>query len=106
MAKERKITCDCGRTLREEIISLGHIKTEALVCPSCRYTTLTTKQAQKYLRLKLLHDILDKERTIIKIGNSIGITLPDKLKEYGIRAGKKIRLEALSPTSFKIELKN
>ena len=106
MAKERKIRCDCGSILKEQITAFNHIRTEALVCPSCHYTTLTLNQAKKYMRLKFLHEILDKERKIIKIGNSIGITFPDQLKEYGMKAGKIVRLEALSPTSFKIELKN
>jgi hypothetical protein len=104
MVKKRKITCDCGKQLEEKTTLFGHIQTEAMVCPSCQFTTLTKKQAEKYLRLREFHRIIDTERKIIKVGNSMGITLPDGLKEWGIKAGTKVRTEALSQNSFKVEL--
>lgn len=106
MAKERKIICDCGRTLEEKKVKLGHIETEAMVCEPCHFTTLTLQQGEKYMRLTSLHKILDIERKIIKIGNSMGITFPEQLQEYGLKVGKKVKLEALSPTAFKVEFTN
>jgi hypothetical protein len=104
MAKKRTITCDCGKRLEEKIALFGNIETKAMVCPSCKFTTLTKEQAEQYIRLREFHRIIDMDRKIIKVGNSMGLTLPDGLKEWGVRAGSKVRTEALGPTSFKVEI--
>ena len=103
MEKERKIKCDCGAFLEERTTNFDSIKTKAMICPTCSFTTFTKTQAEEYIKLKKLHQIVDAERKIIKIGNSIGITLPEKLKEFGVKFGKKIKVEALSENSIKIE---
>ena len=104
MAKERKIRCDCGNILTEEKTKFDNFETEAMVCPKCNFTTLTREQAEKYAKLKELHSIIDAERKIIKIGNSMGFILPDKLSGFGAKIGKRIKTEALGPKSFKVEL--
>ena len=104
MAKERKIRCDCGEFLIEKKTKFDNFETEAMVCPKCIFTTLTKEQAEKYVKLKQLHQIIDSERKIIKIGNSMGLTLPNRLQEFGAKVGKKVKTEALSPKSFKVEL--
>ena len=106
MAKERKIKCDCGKFLIEKRTKFEHFETEAMVCPRCKFTTLTKEQAEKYARLKQLHQIIDAERKIIKIGNCMGLTLPDSLQDFGAKIGKKVKIEALDSKSFKIELIN
>ncbi|MEK6983005.1 MAG: hypothetical protein AABX33_00395 [Nanoarchaeota archaeon] len=103
MAKERKIKCDCGEFLIEKRIKFDNFETEAMVCPKCNFTTLTRKQVEKYAKLKQLHQLVDTERKIIKIGNSMGLTLPDRLQDFGAKIGKKVKIEALSPKSLKIE---
>ena len=75
-----------------------------MVCPKCNFTTLTKEQAEKYAKLKTLHQIIDAERKIIRIGNSMGFTLPDRLQEFGAKIGKKVKTEALTPDSFIVEL--
>ena len=104
MAKERKIKCDCGGFFIERKIMFDDIETNAMVCPKCSFTTLTKEQAKEYLKLKQLHRIIDADRKIIKIGNSMGFTLPDELKDFGVKVGKKIRTEVLGNKSFKVEL--
>ena len=106
MAKERKIKCDCGKFLVEKTTVFDHFETDALVCPNCGFITLTKEQAQKYVKLKQLHQIIDAERKIIKIGNSMGLILPDGLQQFGAKIGRKVKTEALSPKSFKVELVN
>ncbi|MBI2647222.1 hypothetical protein HYW99_01985, partial [Candidatus Woesearchaeota archaeon] len=95
MAKERKIRCDCGEILEEKTAKFDHFKTEAMVCPNCGFITLTKEQADNYVKLKQLHQIIDAERKIIKIGNSMGLTLPDRLQDFGAKIGKKVKIEAL-----------
>jgi|TARA_B100002003_G_C14125717_1_gene541426 ssDNA-binding Zn-finger/Zn-ribbon topoisomerase 1 len=104
MAKERKIKCDCGKILIEKKIKFDDFETEAMVCPKCNFTTLTKEQAERYVKLKQLHQVIDAERKIIKIGNSMGFTLPDKLQDFGAKVGKKVKTEALTSNSFKVEL--
>ena len=104
MAKERKIRCDCGEYLVEKRTKFDDFETQAMVCPKCSFTTLTKEQAEKYVKLKQLHQIMDAERKIIKIGNSMGLTLPEGLQEFGAKVGKKVKIEALSLISFKVEL--
>ncbi|MAE13218.1 hypothetical protein CMO92_01515 [Candidatus Woesearchaeota archaeon] len=104
MAKERKMTCECGHVLVKKNATFDEFETEAMVCPGCQFTTLTKEQAKNYVRLKQLHQIIDSKRKIIKIGNSMGLTLPDRLKDLGVKVGRKIKTEALTPNSFKVEL--
>lgn len=104
MAKKRKIKCDCGAFLAEKKTIFDHFETEAMVCPKCGFVTLTKEQAKEFVKLKELHRILDSERKIIKIGNSMGLTLPEELREYGAKVGKRVKIEALTSDSFKVEL--
>ena len=104
MAKERKIRCDCGAAMEARQTQFEGFETEAMICPNCGFTTLTKEQAVKYARLRQLHQIIDAERKIIRIGNSMGFTLPDSLKDFGVKVGKKIKTEALGTNSFKVEL--
>lgn len=104
MANERKIKCDCGRVLEEKETAFEHICTSALVCPNCGFTTLTKDQAKVFQKRLELHTALDQEKQIIKIGNSMGITLPEKLRDFGLRVGHKVKLEAIDEHSFKVDL--
>ena len=104
MAKQRKIKCECGGFLAERTTLFGHIETDAMVCDKCKFTTLTKEQAEKYVKVKQLHEIIDANRKIIKIGNSMGFTLPDKLRELGLKVGKVVRTEVLGDKAFKVEI--
>lgn len=104
MDQERKIRCDCGSFLEEKETNLHNIKTKAMICPSCKFTTFTRAQTEEYIRLKRLDKIINKEKKVIKIGNSMGITLPEELKEFGLKIGKKVKISALSSKAIKIEL--
>ena len=96
---ERKIKCSCGGNLCEEEIKLEGVKTKALVCGKCHKTTFTKEQAVEFAKLKEVQSMIGNERKIIKIGNSIGITLPEKL---GLKVGKKVKTEVIDNKSFKV----
>jgi hypothetical protein len=100
----RKIRCDCGTLMEKKEQEFDGFKTEALVCPKCGFQTFTREQAERYVKLRQLHKIIDAERKIIKIGNSMGITLPDSLKDLGVKVGNKVKTEAIGECSFKVEL--
>lgn len=44
----RKLACNCGHILKEKETVIDTIKTVALVCPSCDFTTLTKEQANEF----------------------------------------------------------
>ena|SRR3989344_2516309 len=98
-----KIKCDCGKFLKKGIVQIKKKNVEAMVCPKCNFVTLTLEQAKQYSKLKDMHKIVDAERKIIKIGNSMGLTLPDRLQEFGAKVRKNVRTEALDFKSFKVE---
>jgi len=99
MEKAGKMRCSCGKYFTEKEIDMDGIMTKAMVCPSCKRTTLTKEQAIGYAKLKEAHSQIDDERSIIRIGNSIGITLPEKL---GLKPGKKVKIEAIDSKSLKV----
>ncbi len=104
MANTRKLTCNCGAILEEKETVLDHIYTLAMVCPQCNFTTLTTAQAKIFRNRLDFHHAVDQEKKVIKIGNSMGITLPEKLRDFGVCIGDKVRIEALDEKSFKVEI--
>ncbi len=103
MAYKGTIKCDCGSPFKERETIIDHIVTIALVCPSCGFTTLTKEQAQEFRRRVEFHKAIDQEKQVIKIGNSMGIILPEKLHEFGVSVGSKVRIEAIDERSFKVE---
>lgn len=104
MVEKRKIKCDCGHFMEERETIVDHIQTHAMVCSHCSFTTLTKDQAKEFRKRVELHKAIDQEKQVIKIGNSMGIIFPDKLKEMGITMGTKVKIEALDERSFKVEL--
>ena len=104
MATQRKIKCDCGLVMEPKQAHFEGFDTEAMVCPKCGFTTLTKEQAQQYAKIKQLHRIIDAERKIIRIGNSMGFILPDGLREFGVKVGRKIKTRAIGENSFKVEI--
>jgi len=99
-----KLTCDCENNLTEKQASIRGILTKAMVCPKDNFTTLTKDQAKEFRKRLEIHHVIDQERQVIKVGNSMGITLPEKLKNFGITVGKKVKIEAIDEHSFKVEL--
>lgn len=104
MANTRKIKCDCGKYLEERDTTIDHILTKAMVCPRCSFTTLTKEQAREFRQRIEFHRAIDQEKQVIKIGNSMGITFPERLREFGVEVGTKVHIEAIDQKSFKVEL--
>jgi hypothetical protein len=104
MEKSGKIICGCGGEFRVELSSFGEFDAPALVCAHCGHTTLTKEQAMEVMRLRQMHETIDSDRKLIRIGNSFGLTLPERLQDHGIKVGQKVRLRALTPHSFEVIL--
>ena len=96
--------CNCGGTFTEQLHDFEGIQSPALVCQTCGSVTLTLKQAEVLMKLKQLQAILQQNRKLIKIGNSIGLTLPERLQEYGIKAGDRVQIKPISERTFEISI--
>lgn len=102
MAKKGKMKCDCGAYFEEKEVKLQGLMTFAEVCPKCKRTTFTRDQAEAFIKAKNLQEMMKSGRKIIRIGNSMGITLPEKMKEFGLKAGKTLKTKVTGPRSFEL----
>ena len=76
-----------------------------MACGSCQEIIFTIEQSKAYHKLRQIQDELSKEtKKISKIGNSMGITLPIKLKELGFDIGKSLDMRILDSRHIIIEL--
>lgn len=106
MGTKRKVMkCSCGGTYEEKIQELQGISCNVLMCNSCNEIVLTLEQSRTYNQLKQIQIELAKEmKKISKIGNSMGITLPAKLKELGFEIGKSLDIRLVDSKHIVIEL--
>lgn len=83
MANPKGLICDCGGTFTVKDTIVNDVPTEAMVCDGCGYTTLTMEQAKYVTHIRMLQARLTKRRKVVRIGNSIGVTLPDEFAKAG-----------------------
>lgn len=93
----------CGecRTVMDERIETrlgGEVK--VYECPKCRKSLVSLNDAIR-IQKKFLDEI-EEERTIVKIGNSIGITFPPELKRI-FKLGEKVNLK-FDPETMEISV--
>ena len=81
--KMKGFGCECGGTFKVKETVVNEVATEAMVCDGCSYTTLTMDQAKYVTHIGLLQARLSKTRKVVRIGNSIGVTLPDEFAKAG-----------------------
>ena len=82
-----KLLCRCGGTIeRKETFVEGFLLT-ADVCSRCGELGLPLESAKELLRLREESKSIDSRRKIVRIGNSIGITLPHYSEKVGFREG-------------------
>ena len=98
------LKCDCGGIFIKRPHDFEGITSEALVCDTCGHVTLTLSQAEHLMKLKEMHTLLAGERKLIKIGNSIGLTLPPKLAEYGFKVGDKVKITPKDEHRFEVSV--
>ena len=87
-----KIKCNCGGIFREATVEFEGFDIKALKCSKCGELTFTPEQFKKALLLKELAKEINSTRKVVKIGNSLGITLPKAAKQLGLKSGSKVEL--------------
>ncbi len=83
--KKKGLRCECGGLFEAKIEKFGKVIAEVMKCAKCRHITLTLEQVKYYARMKLLHTRFAKDRKIVKMGNSLGFTLPKGFASIGQR---------------------
>jgi len=105
MENKRKMRCfECDGHYEVKEIEEDRVKFKAKVCDKCGDIILDIEQSKRYLEKMKLKEAADRERKIIRIGSSMGITLPEQLKKYGMKIGRKVKLEAIDKKTIKITL--
>ena len=106
MEKKRKnIKCKCGEDyLKTTSEYYTDFEYEVEMCSKCGYKVFTVEQMKKYQNLlKLSTAETSEPRKIIRIGNSLGITLPQIIKNIGLSVGDTAKLKFLSPQRVQID---
>ena len=83
----KSLICRCGGTVETGKAFVEGFLLEANVCSQCGDVGLPLESAKEMLRLKQEAEKIDSERKIVKIGNSIGITLPPEAEDIGFKEG-------------------
>jgi hypothetical protein len=103
--KRKTMKCGCGGKFEEKTQEIKGIKCSVMACGSCQEIIFTLEQSKAYHKLRQIQDELSKEtKKISKVGNSMGITLPIKLKELGFDIGKSLDMRILDSRHIIIEL--
>jgi len=80
--------CECGGDIeRKEALVEGFLLL-ASICSKCGEIGLPLESAKELLRLRQEAERIDSKRKIVRIGNSIGITLPHNSEKVGFREGQ------------------
>ena len=100
-----KLQCRCGGTIdRKETLVEGFLLT-ADVCGKCGEIGLPLESAKELLRLQEEAKKIDSKRKIVKIGNSIGITLPHSSEKVGFRAGELAEIRLIGDGEIAVRVK-
>lgn len=94
--KNLKIRCDCGGTFAPQQQEIEGLEIEALVCSNCGFVTLTKEQAKQLMELRRMSEAIGKERKVIRIGNTYGVTFPPIL----VHQGQKVNIRPISPNKY------
>ncbi|MDQ7822807.1 MAG: AbrB/MazE/SpoVT family DNA-binding domain-containing protein [Candidatus Eremiobacteraeota bacterium] len=101
--KAKEVRCiECRIPMMSALIEHEGIAFEGCRCPQCGHTVLTLDQLRQHNRLRDMRRLLPEKRKIVKIGNSLGITLPGFLKEYGLQAGREVELEVIDAVTLQV----
>ncbi|HLD56872.1 MAG TPA: AbrB/MazE/SpoVT family DNA-binding domain-containing protein [archaeon] len=82
--------CSCGGTIERGKTFLEGFLLEANICDKCGDFGLPIESAKELLRLREEAEKINSIRKVVKIGNSIGITLPPEAEEMGFKEGTSV----------------
>lgn len=80
---------DCGCELNDKVEREQGVEIHVYVCPNCKKELMDYKEAIR-LQRRILQRI-EETRPVVRVGNSIGITFPARIKTY-IKVGDRIHM--------------
>lgn len=98
--------CNCGGTVSESRIMLEGFLIDAFICSKCSETTLSPESAKQLIRLREDAEKIDSERKVIRIGNSIGVTLPSQAEKVGFKEGQLVDIHLIGEHEIIIKPKS
>lgn len=102
---KKSFKCNCGGRIEEGKTMLEGFLIDALICDKCAEITLSPESAKELLRLREESEKINSERKIVRIGNSIGVTLPPEAEEIGFREGTTVDVHLIGQHQIVIKPK-
>ena len=102
---KRTFKCNCGGKIEESKTILEGFLVDSLVCSKCADITLTPGSAKELLRLREESEKINSERKVVRIGNSIGITLPPEAENIGFKEGTEVDVQLIGEHQIAIKPK-
>ena len=98
----KKTLCSCGGIFEDKQVEFEGFDVKALKCNRCGELTFTPEQFKDVLALRELANKISSRRRIVRIGNSLGITLPKSVKELGLGIGSEVKIKLANRKSLQI----
>ena len=86
------LKCSCGGKFEEKAVEFEGSCVKALKCDKCSELTFTPNQFKKIIALRELAKEVNSTRKVVRIGNSLGITLPKAVGQLGLKVGASVAL--------------
>ncbi len=102
---KRNFKCGCGGKIEEGKTMLEGFLIDALICNKCSEITLSPESAKELLRLREGAEKINSERKVVRIGNSIGVTLPPEAEEMGFTEGAQVSVQLIGDHQISIKPK-
>ena len=102
---KRSFKCNCGGKIEEGKTMLEGFLIDALICNKCSEITISPESAKELLKLREEAEKINSERKIVRIGNSIGVTLPPEAEEIGFKEGTEVDVHLIGRHEISIKPK-
>jgi hypothetical protein len=91
---------ECSGAMELAAVQVGDLSAEGYRCRECGHEVLTLAQMKEHERRRDLARAFAKPRKVVRVGNSVGLTLPKEL----FRVGQEFTVHVLDGHSLRIDL--
>lgn len=93
---------ECSGAMSLATVLVGDINAQGYRCEVCGHEVLTLQQMKEHERRRDLVRAFAKPRKVVRVGNSVGLTLPKEL----FHVGQELVVQVLDGHSLRIELED
>ena len=97
--------CNCGGIIEKGKTFIEGFLLDANVCNKCGDIGLPLESAKELLKLRKEAEKINSVRKVVKIGNSIGVTLPPEAEEIGFKEGTSVDVHLIGEHEIVIKPK-